>query len=101
MKYISSIVSLADCADYYTADAQHLTPEISHIHLDIHYLPTTYLKMTTALSKRHQARNERALQELIKTVPGNDRCADCGTRNPGMPPLLRRIYGIVHADSGL
>ncbi|MCJ1288949.1 hypothetical protein MMC34_000480 [Xylographa carneopallida] len=39
--------------------------------------------MTTALSKRHQARNERALQELIKTVPGNDRCADCGARNPG------------------
>lgn len=39
--------------------------------------------MTTTLSKRHQARNERALQELIKTVPGNDRCADCGARNPG------------------
>jgi len=39
--------------------------------------------MTTALSKRHQARNERALQELIKTVPGNDRCADCEARNPG------------------
>ncbi|KAK4693492.1 hypothetical protein P7C71_g3910, partial [Lecanoromycetidae sp. Uapishka_2] len=39
--------------------------------------------MTTALSKRHQARNERALQDLIKTVPGNDRCADCGARNPG------------------
>ncbi|KAK8197797.1 uncharacterized protein BKA78DRAFT_306807 [Phyllosticta capitalensis] len=39
--------------------------------------------MTSALSKRQQARNERALQELIKTVPGNDRCADCGARNPG------------------
>lgn len=39
--------------------------------------------MTTALSKRHQARNERVLQELIKTVPGNDRCADCAARNPG------------------
>ncbi|KAF6235715.1 hypothetical protein HO173_005910 [Letharia columbiana] len=39
--------------------------------------------MTTALSKRHQARNERALQELVKTIPGNDRCADCGARNPG------------------
>ena len=36
------------------------------------------------LSKRHQARNERALQELIKAVPGNDRCADCGAKNPGM-----------------
>ncbi|MCJ1312631.1 hypothetical protein MMC25_006306 [Agyrium rufum] len=37
----------------------------------------------TALSKRHQARNERALQELIKSVPGNDRCADCQAKNPG------------------
>ena len=42
--------------------------------------------MTVALSKRQQARNERALQELIKTVPGNDRCADCGARNPGRDP---------------
>ncbi|OCL11353.1 ArfGap-domain-containing protein [Glonium stellatum] len=39
--------------------------------------------MASALNKRQQARNERALQELIKTVPGNDRCADCGARNPG------------------
>ncbi|MCJ1395880.1 hypothetical protein MMC18_008766 [Xylographa bjoerkii] len=39
--------------------------------------------MTAVLSKRHQARNERALQELIKTIPGNDRCADCAARNPG------------------
>ncbi|XTI86731.1 ArfGap-domain-containing protein [Cenococcum geophilum] len=39
--------------------------------------------MASVLNKRQQARNERALQELIKTVPGNDRCADCGTRNPG------------------
>ncbi|EDN11389.1 predicted protein [Histoplasma mississippiense (nom. inval.)] len=29
--------------------------------------------MASALSKRQQARNERALQELIKSVPGNDR----------------------------
>ncbi|KAL9101762.1 MAG: hypothetical protein Q9163_003009 [Psora crenata] len=36
-----------------------------------------------AISKRTQARNEKALQDLIKTVPGNDRCADCGSRNPG------------------
>ena len=40
--------------------------------------------MAAALNKRHQARNERALQDLIKTVPGNERCADCGARNPGM-----------------
>jgi hypothetical protein len=42
-----------------------------------------YSTMATQ-SKRQQARNERALQELIKTVPGNDRCADCQARNPGM-----------------
>jgi hypothetical protein len=39
--------------------------------------------MSGALSKRQQARNERTLQELIKTVPGNNSCADCGTSNPG------------------
>lgn len=40
--------------------------------------------MTAPISKRSQARNERAIQELIRTVPGNDRCADCQARNPGM-----------------
>ncbi|KAL8836733.1 MAG: hypothetical protein Q9170_002797 [Blastenia crenularia] len=35
------------------------------------------------MSKRSQVRNEKALQELVKAVPGNDRCADCGARNPG------------------
>ncbi|EOA80905.1 uncharacterized protein SETTUDRAFT_83205, partial [Exserohilum turcica Et28A] len=39
--------------------------------------------MASALNKRQQARNERTLQELIKTVPGNGTCADCGARNPG------------------
>ncbi|KAF2255414.1 ArfGap-domain-containing protein [Trematosphaeria pertusa] len=39
--------------------------------------------MASALNKRQQARNERTLQELIKTVPGNGVCADCGARNPG------------------
>ncbi|EGE02094.1 GTPase activating protein for Arf [Trichophyton equinum CBS 127.97] len=37
----------------------------------------------SALSKRQQARNERTLQDLITSVPGNDRCADCQARNPG------------------
>ena len=39
--------------------------------------------MASAISKRQQARNERQLQELIHTIPGNDRCADCGAKNPG------------------
>ncbi|KAK5173505.1 Protein gts1 [Saxophila tyrrhenica] len=39
--------------------------------------------MASAVSKRQQARNERQLQELIHSVPGNDRCADCGAKNPG------------------
>ncbi|KAF2112448.1 hypothetical protein BDV96DRAFT_580751 [Lophiotrema nucula] len=39
--------------------------------------------MASALNKRQQARNEKALQELIKSVPGNGQCADCGARNPG------------------
>ncbi|KAK4924806.1 UBA domain-containing protein 3 [Elasticomyces elasticus] len=39
--------------------------------------------MSTTVSKRQQARNERTLQELIKDVPGNAICADCGARNPG------------------
>ncbi|KUJ11840.1 ArfGap-domain-containing protein [Mollisia scopiformis] len=39
--------------------------------------------MSGALSKRQQARNERTLQDLIKSVPGNNTCADCQARNPG------------------
>ena len=38
--------------------------------------------MASAISKRQQARNERALQELVKQ-PGNDKCADCAAKNPG------------------
>ena len=38
--------------------------------------------MVAIPNKRQQARNERALQDLIRTVPGNDRCADCDARNP-------------------
>lgn len=39
--------------------------------------------MSTTINKRQQARHERALQDLISNVPGNDRCADCGSSNPG------------------
>ncbi|KAI9889818.1 MAG: hypothetical protein M1814_004920 [Vezdaea aestivalis] len=35
------------------------------------------------MTKRQQARNERALQDLVKIVPGNDKCADCQAWNPG------------------
>lgn len=39
--------------------------------------------MASAISKRQQARNERILQELIRNVPGNERCCDCSAKNPG------------------
>ncbi|CAK4015969.1 UBA domain-containing 3 [Lecanosticta acicola] len=39
--------------------------------------------MASVITKRQQARNERALQDLIRSVPGNDRCADCAAKNPG------------------
>ncbi|KAK5108252.1 hypothetical protein LTR62_008636 [Meristemomyces frigidus] len=38
--------------------------------------------MASIISKRQQARNERQLQDLLKSTPGNDRCADCATKNP-------------------
>jgi hypothetical protein len=50
--------------------------------------------MTLVMSKRQQARNERALQDLIQSVPGNDVCADCQARNPGLSAqYLREIRG--------
>ncbi|KAG5929001.1 hypothetical protein E4U42_007498 [Claviceps africana] len=38
--------------------------------------------MSGALSKRQQARNEKALQDLVHNIPGNNQCADCHARNP-------------------
>lgn len=40
--------------------------------------------MSSLMSKRQQARNEKALQDLVQTVPGNNVCVDCQARNPGM-----------------
>jgi hypothetical protein len=42
--------------------------------------------MSSALSKRQQARNEKALQDLLQSVAGNNFCADCQGRNPGNWP---------------
>ncbi|KAG6137788.1 hypothetical protein E4U38_000825 [Claviceps purpurea] len=38
--------------------------------------------MSGVLSKRQQARNEKALQDLVHNIPGNNQCADCHARNP-------------------
>ncbi|KAI1380964.1 ArfGap-domain-containing protein [Hypoxylon crocopeplum] len=38
--------------------------------------------MSGLMSKRQQARNEKVLQELVQSVPGNNFCADCQARNP-------------------
>lgn len=62
----------------------HNTPHYSHF-LQLYPLSTslTGLSMASVISKRQQARNERALQDLLRSVPGNDRCADCSAKNPG------------------
>jgi hypothetical protein len=57
--------------------------------------------MAVSINKRQQVRNERALHDLIKTVPGNDRCADCSTRNPGacgIVPCLKNPMLTVEQD---
>ncbi|KAK3900413.1 hypothetical protein C8A05DRAFT_17279 [Staphylotrichum tortipilum] len=38
--------------------------------------------MSSALSKRQQVRNEKALQDLLHSVAGNNFCADCQAQNP-------------------
>ncbi|KAI5779525.1 hypothetical protein EDC01DRAFT_670512 [Geopyxis carbonaria] len=55
--------------------------------------------MSSALNKRQQARNERTLQDLLKSVPGNDRCADCGTRNPGWASWSLGIFLCIRCAS--
>lgn len=44
--------------------------------------------MNGPLNKRQQARNEKALQDLVHNVPGNNMCADCQARNPGSSLVL-------------
>lgn len=57
--------------------------------------------MNGPLNKRQQARNEKALQDLVHNVPGNNMCADCQARNPGpshpqfLPYRYRDFLSIV------
>ena len=55
--------------------------------------------MAATISKRQQARNERQLQDLIRTVPGNDRCADCSAKNPGWSSWSLGIFLCVRCAS--
>lgn len=55
--------------------------------------------MASAISKRQQARNERTLQDLIRSVPGNDRCADCAAKNPGWASWNLGIFLCVRCAS--
>lgn len=49
--------------------------------------------MNGPLNKRQQARNEKVLQELVHSVPGNNQCADCQARNPGSSRV--RVFSTV------
>ncbi|KAF2222334.1 hypothetical protein BDZ85DRAFT_263464 [Elsinoe ampelina] len=55
--------------------------------------------MAALVSKRAQARNEKALQELISSVPGNGQCADCGAKNPGWASWSLGIFLCVRCAS--
>ncbi|KAF2480669.1 hypothetical protein BDY17DRAFT_228522, partial [Neohortaea acidophila] len=55
--------------------------------------------MAASISKRQQARNERQLQDLIQTVSGNDRCADCAAKNPGWASWNLGIFLCVRCAS--
>lgn len=55
-----------------------LPPQLSYC---VHFF--SIFTMPNGISKRQQLRNEKTLAELIRTVPGNDRCADCDALTPG------------------
>ncbi len=55
--------------------------------------------MAATISKRQQARNERQLEDLIQTVPGNDRCADCSAKSPGWASWNLGIFLCVRCAS--
>ncbi|KAF4440449.1 GTS1-transcription factor of the Gcs1p Glo3p Sps18p family [Fusarium acutatum] len=48
--------------------------------------------MSSIMSKRQQARNEKALQDLVQNTPGNNMCADCHARNPGMLQMHNQAH---------
>ncbi|KAI5815943.1 hypothetical protein BZA77DRAFT_265019, partial [Pyronema omphalodes] len=55
--------------------------------------------MSSKSSKRQHARNEKVIQDLIKNVNGNDRCADCGTNNTGWASWNLGIFLCVRCAS--
>lgn len=57
--------------------------------------------MPSGISKRQQLRNEKALADLIRTVPGNDRCADCDALTPGLLTPLQHLALSIRGRSEL
>lgn len=51
--------------------------------------------MSSKSSKRQHARNEKVIQDLIKSVNGNDRCADCGANNTGVFATSSGVMGVM------
>jgi hypothetical protein len=56
--------------------------------------------MSGLMSKRQQARNEKALQDLVQNVPGNNMCADCHARNPGTSQTFNEAHHRAAMQNG-